>query len=149
MKICPKCQAGNSDEMVLCRECGVSLGKVSAQDREALLKTETEKYERRQRRSRNLALVGVILSGVLNIFLFITSIIRGTFFFLTVFFLFTPVMGYFFVFRADALFRLSHFEDFENIDDVRLTDWYYFKNMIGGILVMVMGTIMMGVVALH
>lgn len=149
MKICPKCQTGNSDETVMCRECGESLGSVSAQDEEAVLKTEMAKCERRQRCRRNLALSGVILSGALNVFFFIISIIRSTFLFPIVFFLFTPVIGYFCIFRSEALFKYEHQYDIENVNEAKPTDWYYFKNMIGGVMLMVMGNAFMGFIAFH
>jgi len=149
MKICPKCQTGNSNETVMCRECGASLGLVSIQDEEAVLKTEVAKYERKQRHKRNLVLSGIILSGVLNIFFFIISIVRGTFLLPIVFFLFTPVMGYFCIFRSEAIFKYEHQYDIENVNEAKPTDWYYFKNMIGGVFIMVMGTAFMGFIAFH
>ncbi len=149
MKVCPKCQTGNSDEMVLCRDCGAFLGAVLAQEGDTLFKKEMGEYERKQRRNKNLALLGVFLAGALNVLFLIVSIVRGTFLFPEILILFTPVVGYFAVFRSEALFKFSHFNDFYNIDDIRPTDWYYFKNMIGGILMIVMGTVMMGFIALH
>jgi hypothetical protein len=144
MKICPKCQTGNSDETVMCRECGASLGTVSAKDEETVLKEEMDKYERRQRRRRNLALSGVILSGVLNVIFFIISVIRSTFYFPTVLFLFMPVFGYLAIFRSDAMFKYEHQYDIANVNEAKPTDWYYFKNAIGGVIIMVMGTAFMG-----
>ena len=138
---------GNRDESVICRECGASLGKVPSQDEEALLKTEMDKYERRQRRRRNLALSGVILSGVLNMAFFVISIIRGTFLFPAVFFLFTPVFGYLAIFRSDALFRYEHQYDIANVNEARPTEWYFLKNTIGGVIILLMGSAMMGFIA--
>lgn len=149
MKICPRCQMGNSDETVMCKGCGESLGAVPAQDEEEMLKAETKKYERRQRRRRNLELSGVMLSGVLNAAFFIISIIRSTFFFPIVLFLFMPVMGYLFIFRADAMFKYEYQRFIANVDEAKPTDWYYFKNVVGGIFIMVMSTVFMGYIAFH
>lgn len=149
MKICPRCQMGNSDETVLCRECGASLGEVIALDEEVLLKKETDKYERRQKHRRNLALSGVVLSGVLNVTFFIVSIIRGTFLFPTVLFLLMPVMGYLFIFRPDAMFKYGYQYDIKNIDEAKPTEWFYFKNMVGGVFIMGLSTVMMGFIAFH
>jgi ribosomal protein L40E len=149
MKICPRCQMGNSDGAVLCRECGTSLGMVSSQDEEELLATEIKKYECRQRRKRILAFSGVILSGVLNVSFFIISIIRGTFLFPMVFLLFMPVMGYLFIFRADAMFKYGYQYDIANVNEAKPTDWYYFRNKIGGVYLLVISVVFMGVIAFH
>jgi hypothetical protein len=138
---------GNSNQTVICRECGTSLGSVSAQDEEVLLQKEIEKHERKQRRKQVLAYTGVILSGVLNVTFFIISIIRGTFLLPAVLFLFMPAMGYLFIFRPDAMFRYGYQNYIKNINDVKLTELYYFKSTFGGVFIMVLSTAMMGFIA--
>jgi hypothetical protein len=140
---------GNNNQAVICRECGTFLGSVSAQDEEVLLEREIKKYELKQKRKQILAYTGVILSGVLNVTFFIISIIRGTFLLPAVLFLFMPVIGYFCIFRSEALFKYEHQYDIENVNEAKPTDWYYFKNMIGGVMLMVMGNAFMGFIAFH
>lgn len=151
MKICPVCQMGNSNETVLCRECGSSLGAVPEQDEEMILKTESDRYERRQRRLRNLKMAGVVLSAALHISLFVVSIIRGTFFFPMLFLLLAPVVGYMMLFRAEKLFqiKINASGDYDVSGEVRPTEWYLFKNAMQGALIMLASIILMGMIAFH
>ena len=84
MKICPNCQAGNSDETFLCKDCGSSLGAAPVLDGETLIATEIGNYERRQLRLRRLNLAWAILLGVLNVCFLAVAIYRGTFIFMMV-----------------------------------------------------------------
>jgi len=151
MKICPVCQTGSGDETVVCRECGVSLGAVAAQDEEVVLKAEMDRYERRQRRLKNLAMAGVILSAVLNLSFFVISIIRNTFFFPILLLLPMPAAGYLMIFKAEALFRfeIDVSGNYDIKGEISPTDWYLLKNAILGVGVMLISTILSGIVALH
>lgn len=151
MKICPVCQMGNSNETVMCKECGTSLGAVPAQDEEVILKTESDRYERKQRRLRNFKMSGVVLSVALHISLFAISIIRGTFFFPMLFLLLAPAAGYMMMFRAEKLFqiKIDASGDYDVNGEVRPTEWYLFKNAIQGALIMLASIILMGMIAFH
>ncbi len=148
MKICPVCQMGNSNETVMCRECGTSLGAVSIQDAATILKAEMDRYERRQKWLKNLAMTGVILSAVLNVSFFIISIIRHTFFFPVLIVLFMPAVGYLMIFKAEVLFRFE-IEVSGNYDikgEISPTEWYFFKSAILGALAMLLSTVFIGII---
>ena len=151
MKICQACQMGNSNEAVICRECGASLTAVLAQDEEMILKAESDRYDRRQRRFRNLKMAGVILSAALHVSLFAISIIRGTFFFPMLFMLLAPAAGYMMMFRAEKLFqiKIDASGDYDVSGEVRPTEWYLFKNAIQGAMIMLASIILMGMIAFH
>ena len=148
MKICPECQAGNTDEAVLCRECSAFLGKVAIQEEEALLQAEMEKYERRQRRNRCMIYAALIGMSVLDVAFLIIAILRGTAAFSMVWLMLTPLAGYASVFHADKLFKLDFFLDIDNVAEARPSEWYYFKKTFGGIWATVVGTVCMGMIAL-
>ena len=149
MKICPRCQMGNSNETVMCRECGASLGAAIAQDAEAILKAASDRYERKQRRIRILKVAWVVLASVLHIIFFVIAIIRGTFIFPVLLLLFMPVGGYMMLFHAEAMFqfKIDASGDYEIRGEVGPSEWYLFKSTIAGSFIMLASTIFMGIAA--
>ena len=141
MKICPKCQAGNNDDAIYCKDCGTSLSKTAIKKAEELLKAESEKRERKEQRTRRMLCALIVVFSVLDFVILGSSIFRGNITFIMLVHLLTIPAGYVAIFHPDALFQLNYSKDIENIHDVEPSEWYYFKCKATGIGVMILGTI--------
>jgi hypothetical protein len=147
MKICPKCQMGNKDDAMYCKDCGISLSRISIKNIEEQLKKEKARVERKEQRTKQLLCMLVAAFGVLDLVILGFSIFHGTMTFIMLIHLLTLPAGYAAILHPDALFHLNHSKDIENIHDVEPSEWYYYKCKAAGISVMALGTISMLILA--
>ena len=138
MKICPKCKAENPDAAVSCGEC---LSPFTGA--EPTVRTDSEAFflreEKRQRRRKTLALLPIPAYYVAYIAFSVKYILDGSWFAELLFPLLFPILYYLMMFKAEWLFKLEHFLDIDNIDNVDISDWYFMGNRIGAVLLLLAG----------
>jgi hypothetical protein len=148
MKICPKCNTGNNNNSINCKDCGMKLSGKCIVDESKIIDEFNLKDERYQNRSRILRRVSLVIISITYLVLYILSIPKGEFFALTFMAVICPTIGYLNIFHPKVLFILGHIFTIENPDDIELTDFYLFTSKISGIIIILVGLVLMGVMAL-
>ena len=144
MKKCPKCGTINFDNMTLCENCFAHISEVESESTNVIDKIML-KEEKNEKFRQVFHIMLVVIYYAVYIPLFIICFKKSTHISLGILLLpaFFPLLYYLSVFKAEAMFKLSHMFHIDNIDDVRISDWYYFISKIGGYMVLLMGIVCM------
>ena len=141
MRICHKCGFENPDSSKSCEHCfSVLLNSVSQSD-EKLLEKFFEKQERKERKNKIFKTIPLPVYALIYLPIYIKCVLLDSECLSSLlFFLLFPIIGYYLLaFKAEALFKLQHIFQIDNIDDVEVSDWYIFSSLIAGILLLIIG----------
>ncbi len=144
MKSCPKCKTLNFDNAALCENCSAYLGDVEP-DVTDVLEEIMQEEEKNERFWKIFHILLVVIYYAIYIPLFVICFKKsnhtpvGVLLLPAIF----PLFYYLSVFKAEAMFKLSHIFQIDNIDDVHISDWYYVSSKIGGYIILVMGLVCM------
>jgi amino acid permease len=133
MKICPKCNTGNDDNSIYCKDCGFSIFKIICDQQDYIEELEKRKEEKHKRK---MLIHNILLSflGIVYIYIYI-KILQSEFTFSSIFIgILLPLMSYLQIHHPRLLFIIGHFLTIDNIDEVELSDWYIFSTKLGGYL---------------
>jgi len=126
MKICPKCNTGNGEKAIQCKDCGYFLNKVSVDSHKKYIEKITEIEETKHRRKMLIHNITLPIIGVVYIYFLVKSLQDE--FSLSIIFaaILLPLLSYVQIHHPRALFVMKHIFTIDNIDDVELSDWYIF-----------------------
>lgn len=146
MKICPKCNTGNSDNAFQCRDCGFSLSREIVNSRDYV--GEISAREEKQHKFRMLLHIILLpVLGALYVFLYVKALSRGEILETTFVAVLLPLIAYVNIHHPKEVFMLTHILTINNVDDVELSDWYMAGTKISGYLCLVMGFVFIGMFA--
>lgn len=141
MKACPKCGAENSNSAVFCENCQSYIENEKNVETD-LINSIAEKEEKKEKFRRGLDWTIGIVYVVLYIALYIKALACGN---ISGIGPLLPVMlatVYFVcVFKPEAIFFLENMLKIDNIEDVKISDWYYISNRIGAYLFLCVGIV--------
>ncbi len=138
MKKCPKCGEENLSTAQVCRKCTAPLSDVP--ESKANVEHYFEKINRREKFGKVIKIVLVPIYYIVYFIFYIKCVLieRATAgpLLIAVFF---PVVYLLLMFKADSLFRFNHMFDIDNVEKVKLSDWYYLSSKISACIVLALG----------
>ncbi len=140
MKKCPKCGTMNFDNLTLCENCSAYINDVEP-DSTNVIEEIMIKEEKNEKFWRFFHTMLAVIYYAVYIPLFVICFRKSTHTPIFVLLLpaIFPLFYYLSVFKADTMFKLSHIFQIDNIEDVNVSDWYYFTSKIGGYIILIMG----------
>ncbi len=144
MKKCPKCELMNFDNATLCESCSAYIADVEA-DSTDVLEQIMQEEEKNERFWKIFHILLVVIYYAIYIPLFAVCFRKSGSTPVDVLLLpaIFPLFYYLSVFKAEAMFKLSHIFQIDNIDDVHVSEWYHITSKIGGYIILIMGIVCM------
>lgn len=147
MKICPKCNTGNSDNALKCKECEAYIGKIEVKESSQIINEFNMKEERRERIKQITKILSIAIVVASYVLFFIIASSKEDFFLVFLCSIVCEIIGYLNTFYPEALFKLKYFTVIDNIEDVEPSDLYLFSSKLAGILFLLLGIVIIYVYA--
>jgi ribosomal protein L40E len=147
LKICPKCNTGNNDNDIQCKDCGYSLSDTIIEKHRNYLEEITERDEKRHRLKMRIHNIVLLIIGGFYIYFYIKALSKVGFIELTFIAVLFPILSYMGIHHPRTMFVISHIFTIENIDNVELSDWYLISSKIGGYICAIVGFVFMAIFA--
>ncbi|MEN2776143.1 DUF6199 family natural product biosynthesis protein [Acetivibrio clariflavus] len=147
MKICPKCNTGNSDNALKCKECEAYIGKIEVTESSKIVDEFNMKEKRREKIKQIAKIICIAFIIASYVLFFIVAFSKEDFFIVLFSSILCVIIGYLNIFHPEILFRLKYFTVIDNIDDVEPSDIYLLSSKLAGVLLLLIGTVIVYVYA--
>lgn len=147
MKICPKCNTGNGDSALQCKDCGTYIGVTKVTNDSKII----DDFNRKEKRKETIKLISKILSFVIAVVSYILFFAKASLKedFLQVAFmsLLLISMGYFVFFHAEVAFKMKYSFIVQDINNVEPSDLYLLFSRLSGIVLFLIGIFLLFIFA--
>lgn len=146
MKICPKCNTGNDNHAIQCKDCGASISQTGI-TQQNFVEERSAGEEKRHRRKMLVHNIVLPVLGIAYVSLYIKALSKANPFQVTLIAVVLPLIAYLNIHHPRVLFVIRNIFTIDNIDDVELSDWYVIGTKISGYICIAAALVFMSISA--